>query len=953
MHGATGAGTNLIVAAFNATFGIKRKSKNEDDECVKDRPALNDDNTEVAAKNNRVCKKYEEDAYISNDERKKNGVKRRRQEGTGNNTVVNITPLPNHDDDDDNDNVTTVRASITTTDVTTTTTTTTTTTSSSIYSERTSSTLIHRGSLLNSNRHSTVNDHHDLNEDDVAATTNKTMTVGRGGVGGRHQEKGGWIDNIDCSYKSSNNNRRNFNRSVSTVPRFIIVNVSYLNEMYLLRIAVEAQKPLDHLKEQLSKRLKGACLGLLTTSKLRIESRIVPNRGGVTFKDRKEQEEEEEWEGEDKSSELKRGEEGKQRKLDEKAAPTGPSGTKFAIKYVDTNESFRRKLKEAAKQRRKLLVLVRHSKSRKSLAALTRTTNDDIPIATANAAAAAATSVSTLSTLKFSISQPAHVSRSAGTLPSSSSSYHQLPSGWTAHYTDDGIPYYYNARSSTSTWESPMKFIMEKGSSKLLLDDEGRNNSKKAADHCNQNQVNDDGIVVDDDDDDDDDDDVASSFYCDIDDDNDGDEEDDKANGKKRCFFKSRDDNKNYFLRMIFRLTHIPVFVATCILFSVHAAVILPMLLWLFWDFTYRRRVLPIRAALFQFVQQNKGREVPLRIPNERYRYNLRLRLQLDRGVVVPDKYGFYVILSRGAAHASYTIIPKRGGTEVELDIRHCTFVDRLLPEFRKIAGGLQEDRSIPGEVWLRLPLDFFHVYGPYASSDATIANAKRVAVLVQTTGSTVAESVISFQSRRKYWERVMIFPVGSDLMDYSPQLEAGIATDVIFENTGIAHYQQDSTKFQWITNRIQRGISIGIPYSDNYIDNNCRRQSCRRPSSYQRASENRKKKDEHFFLPNSALIRQNDVCCSIPGEESYYPSRRGTSSMHSYSDISIIALQRLNEAIADRILRELQLYGYDIIVCSGAWSENIKKILTRKKFLCDAKMQLNRSRLHVERFSS
>eukprot|EP00466_Bigelowiella_natans_P018750 jgi/Bigna1/146030/aug1.107_g20738 len=183
MHGATGAGTNLIVAAFNATFGIKRKSKNEDDECVKDRPALNDDNTEVAAKNNRVCKKYEEDAYISNDERKKNGVKRRRQEGTGNNTVVNITPLPNHDDDDDNDNVTT----------------------------------------------------------------------------------------------------------------------------YLLRIAVEAQKPLDHLKEQLSKRLKGACLGLLTTSKLRIESRIVPNRGGVTFKDRKEQEEEEEWEGEDKSSELKRG----------------------------------------------------------------------------------------------------------------------------------------------------------------------------------------------------------------------------------------------------------------------------------------------------------------------------------------------------------------------------------------------------------------------------------------------------------------------------------------------------------------------------------------------------------------------------------------------------------------------------------------------------------------------
>eukprot|EP00466_Bigelowiella_natans_P018749 jgi/Bigna1/83397/fgenesh1_pg.107_\ len=233
----------------------------------------------------------------------------------------------------------------------------------------------------------------------------------------------------------------------------------------------------------------------------------------------------------------------------------------------------------------------------------------------------------------------------------------------------------------------------------------------------------------------------------------------------------------------------------------------------------------------------------------------------------------------------------------VELDIRHCTFVDRLLPEFRKIAGGLQEDRSIPGEVWLRLPydndvfidyyhfsihnLDFFHVYGPYASSDATIANAKRVAVLVQTTGSTVAESVISFQSRRKYWERVMIFPVGSDLMDYSPQLESlrrtdtmyvsvmvvmvmmvmslmmimgrkmrrleslQIATDVIFENTGIAHYQQDSTKFQWITNRIQRGISIGIPYSDNYIDNNCRRQSCRRPSSYQRASENRKKKDE------------------------------------------------------------------------------------------------------------
>jgi len=431
---------------------------------------------------------------------------------------------------------------------------------------------------------------------------------------------------------------------------------------------------------------------------------------------------------------------------------------------------------------------------------------------------------------------------------------------------------------------------------------------------------------------------------------------------------KLRSDD-GYVLRMFFRLTHIPIFFLVCLLYAAHGAEVIPLVLFLAWEYAYRRRRIKPEKILYHFVQGTKD---AIRYAEVSKRYVLKLKIKLKGDEWMPDKYGYYIVLQHGFSLCSYTMIPRGHGDEIELNIRHCTFIDKVLEEIASMQPSLDEkETEFTKKAWYNLGEDFFKVYGPFQSSDYSVTNTKRVAVLVQSTGSTVAESVVKFQRYRNYWEKVLVFAVGSDLMDYLPQMDENEKSHKppkldtkVFENTSIGGFKRDMAKYRWLMNRIEREIffeSACQPWADKGLFNrpaemvrNGNKTYLARPkkkkAKYQESSDeyekginvsglssNERKKllNSQPFYPNSVVLRNFDVKPKTRNEK----------------DIVIFGLHRLQNELAEHILKNLMLNDFDIIVCSGLWGKFIRSILERDKYSRDSEVLIKRTRLHIELF--
>ncbi|GAB5358174.1 hypothetical protein AAMO2058_000436100 [Amorphochlora amoebiformis] len=313
-------------------------------------------------------------------------------------------------------------------------------------------------------------------------------------------------------------------------------------------------------------------------------------------------------------------------------------------------------------------------------------------------------------------------------------------------------------------------------------------------------------------------------------------------------------DFKDYFLRMLMRCTY---------------------------EWSYQRRRLRPVKILYNFTQ---GSHKQSRFINRKERYILNLKLKMGKPVV-PDRYGYYVVLQRGVSLCSYTMIPHSEGREIELNIRHCTFIDRFLDEIAALNPELDEsEQAKTGETWYDLGNDFFNVYGPFASSDYTVANAKSVAVLVQ----------------------VLVFAVGSDLMDYHPEI-------------GINYCNDLKAKAQIVRRDNNKGTYLSRKTSTRRSPQ--RRMKTSNETAGLTLTERRKLLRTHPIWPNSVELRQNTET-GLPEEP-----------MRNESDIVVIGLQRVGEKLAEHVLKKLQLSGFDVIVCSGAWASHINRILERDQY--------------------
>uniref|UniRef100_A0A7S3YZH4 Uncharacterized protein n=1 Tax=Lotharella globosa TaxID=91324 RepID=A0A7S3YZH4_9EUKA len=408
-------------------------------------------------------------------------------------------------------------------------------------------------------------------------------------------------------------------------------------------------------------------------------------------------------------------------------------------------------------------------------------------------------------------------------------------------------------------------------------------------------------------------------------------------------------DDQHYWLRMIFRLTHVPVFAVTCLLYAAHASGVIPFILFLIWEYSYRRRQLQPMRILYHFVQ---GGSKEKRNVEPKERYILKLKIKLGKKVV-PDRYGYYVVLGHGFTMCPFTMIPRNGGREIELNIRHCTFIDKVLGEIAARTPEVCEaELHATGETWYDLGPDFFSVYGPFSSSDYTIANARRVAVLVQSTGSTVSESVIKFQNIRRYWNKVLVFAVGSDLMDYTPETDKrSTLSSLVFENTNVGSFTRNQAKYRWMMNRIEREI---------FFDGGTRRKPAKivlksdHTTFLSRKASNTS--DPHHGLSKEErdkMMNQQNCGTSKP----LWPNSIHLRNFQMHEpernddDIVVIGLQRLGYELAEYVLKNLMLNDFDVIVCSGVWAAHIKKIIENDRFSSDPEVHLERTKLHIELF--
>ena len=62
--------------------------------------------------------------------------------------------------------------------------------------------------------------------------------------------------------------------------------------------------------------------------------------------------------------------------------------------------------------------------------------------------------------------------------------------------------------------------------------------------------------------------------------------------------------------------------------------------------------------------------------------------------------------------------------------------------------------------------------------------------------------------------------------------------------------------------------------------------------------------------------------------------------------------LHRIQKRLAEHILKKLQLYNYDVLVCSGAWANHIHNILEEDKLAAEDKVLLEAGDIHLELFA-
>mmetsp|Transcript_22197 Transcript_22197/g.43174 ORF Transcript_22197/g.43174 Transcript_22197/m.43174 type:complete len:592 (+) Transcript_22197:90-1865(+) len=412
---------------------------------------------------------------------------------------------------------------------------------------------------------------------------------------------------------------------------------------------------------------------------------------------------------------------------------------------------------------------------------------------------------------------------------------------------------------------------------------------------------------------------------------------------------------KGYLTRWLFRWTHIPVFYVVAIVYAMHALSIWPIIALIFWTFTYRAKLLHVEKIIYNFEHaQNRC----ARVANINNKYILNLRIKLSNSMV-PDKYGYYVVLGRDLRVCSYTMLPADQGMEVRLRIKHCTFVDAVIPQIAANENELDiVETNRTGQNWYNLGRNFFNVYGPFMSADHTIANAKKVAVMVQTTGSVVSDNIIYFQQIRNYWQKVLVFAVGSDLMNYAgDNIDQRITTETtVFENTDCGNFflAKGTDRFEWMRNRIDREIKDytsslkaskrsrsrrGTPthQQKSHKSGSTRRRRTTGLRAARRAGKRGPGRERglHEVWPNSLTFQQR-----VPREAQRDPS-----------DVVVIGLHRIQRNLADHCLKMLQKHDFNIIVCSGAWANHIHAVLDSDKFDEKEETPLEKARLHLELF--
>ncbi|GAB5361514.1 hypothetical protein AAMO2058_000719600 [Amorphochlora amoebiformis] len=392
-----------------------------------------------------------------------------------------------------------------------------------------------------------------------------------------------------------------------------------------------------------------------------------------------------------------------------------------------------------------------------------------------------------------------------------------------------------------------------------------------------------------------------------------------------------------YISRWFFRFSHIPIFATICVVYAFHGSEVFPLIALVLWVFSYRARKLKVEKILYKF-SHKKNEHARWADPNYKYLLKLRIKLANRR---VPDTFGYYVVLGRSTQFCSYTMVPAEGGTEIRLTIKHCTFIDSCLSNIALNENKVDpEEKERTGEIWFNMGRSFFSVYGPYMSSDYTIANAKRVAVMVQTTGSVVSDTVINFQKIRKYWDRVIVFAVGSDLMNYDCGEEHAVQSTTVFTHSDVSHFDPKKAKFRWMLNRIDKFIALKAQHGLDHHDQGM-------PTVHRMDT-----------MSNDLKASQKDLIMHHPNE-THWPNSVlfngdppvDTPLTHNPNEIPVIGLHRIENKLAEHILRRLQEFNYDVIVCSGAWNYHIHNVLERDRYNPDRRSNLERLNLHLELF--
>lgn len=394
------------------------------------------------------------------------------------------------------------------------------------------------------------------------------------------------------------------------------------------------------------------------------------------------------------------------------------------------------------------------------------------------------------------------------------------------------------------------------------------------------------------------------------------------------------------FWKRFFRRYHYKMFIFFEIVLVVHSYTAYPLILIVLLQTSYHYSKLSYKKIKIRF---KKGK-IPVDSTSKEFDV---CELGVEFENAIPQLFGYSCILQVGSVSAMYTLIPVDSHRGI-FRIAECTLTRELLSLYKKKISRCPEDFIKNQQFTHEINIGIMQIYGPFRTSDYSLANIDNVLCLVKGVGDTVPNSIISYNLFRQVKSiKVIVLKIETDKTKHDSLIFAtggpemtiddkfGLRTDIIEDKL------------------VNKPKHLGVSARDVLIHNFEKKQEKQKKNEDEQKQVLLDHTDAKTYGSHGTHTtgRDTDIDISVnnsSGVDNTWLTGRCDKEikvkgiynflnylLHLKQQMIFCTIPTLKDEYTIDMIKQLQSKKFDVIICSRQWAKTINKNISDiNKFL-------------------